>query len=126
MEEEVIMEIPDHLRVLVDQLGQAMVQALVNDSVSRELAKQIQAEGFDIALMLEATVALRLHGETDQNPNDSETMGAPDSEGKAENEFMPRAYFLPDPSKDIGGPSALPDWSDADKAFLKTFKISLE
>lgn len=120
------MEIPDKLRVLVDQLGQAMVQALVNDPTSRELAKQIQTEGFDIALMLEATVALRLREDPMEGLERSEAITSPDSESKPESEFMPRAYFLPDPSKDIVGPSALPDWSDADKAFLKTFKISLE
>nr|WP_320130930.1 hypothetical protein [uncultured Holophaga sp.] len=52
------MEIPEHLRGLIEQLGQAIVRAMAENSESRELARRIQEEGFDVALMVEATVAL--------------------------------------------------------------------
>lgn len=52
------MDIPDELRALVDQLGEALVEALVNDPKSRGLAGRIQEHGYDLALAIEATVAL--------------------------------------------------------------------
>ena len=93
------MEIPDHLREIVDRLGHALVEALANDQQSRALVMELQAQGFDMALMLEATVALRKR--TDD----------PDEDPGPEGEFT---------LSDSGG-----TWSEADKAFLRTFKISL-
>ena len=52
------MEIPENLREIVDRLGVALVKALANDESSRALVQEIQSYGFDMALMLEATVAL--------------------------------------------------------------------
>ena len=93
------MEIPENLREIVDRLGQALVEALAKDAESRALVMEIQSQGFDMALMLEATVALRRR--------DSE-----DSEFEA-----PEGEFT------LGGSGS--QWSEADKAFLHTFKISL-
>jgi hypothetical protein len=93
------MEIPENLREIVDRLGVALVKALANDESSRALVQEIQAHGFDMALMLEATVAL--HKRNDE-----------DGEGDGEAEF----------TLNRGGGQ----WSEEDKAFLKTFKISLE
>lgn len=93
------MEIPEHLREIVDRLGQALMEALANDEESRALVLEIQARGFDMALMLEATVALRKREE------DGNEMEQVDSE-----------FTL----SESGG-----QWSEADKAFLRTFKISL-
>ncbi len=96
---ESAMEIPENLREIVDRLGVALVKALANDAHSRALVQEIQAYGFDMALMLEATVAL--HKRDDGEGGEAEDPGsAPD---RAEGE-----------------------WSEEDKAFLKTFKISLE
>jgi hypothetical protein len=95
------MEIPEHLREIVDRLGVALVRALANDESSRALVQEIQAYGFDMALMLEATVALHKRSEDDG-----------DGEGT-------------EPGEPILDESAVV-WSEEDKAFLKTFKISLE
>ena len=54
------MKIPDDIHALVDQLGEAMVEALVSDPRSRELAAKLQEKGYDLALVIEATVALTL------------------------------------------------------------------
>jgi uncharacterized protein (UPF0335 family) len=94
------MEIPEHLREIVDRLGHALVEALANDQQSRALVMELQAQGFDMALMLEATVALRRR---------SEEAGAQDT--------APEGEFT---LSESGG-----TWSEADKAFLRTFKISL-
>ena len=56
------MDIPEEVQALVDQLGEALVAALVNDTACRALAAQIQDSGFDLALAIEATVALTLRG----------------------------------------------------------------
>jgi len=93
------MEIPEHLREIVDRLGHALVEALANDQESRALVMELQAQGFDMALILEATVALRRR---ETHPGAE----APMQDG----EFR------------LGNPEA---WSDEDRAFLHTFKISL-
>jgi hypothetical protein len=92
------MEIPETLREIVDRLGTALVEALAQDKESRALVMEIQAQGFDMALILEATVALhkREPGEEATSPTGQVTL------------------------RDPAGP-----WSDEDKAFLRTFKISL-
>jgi predicted transcriptional regulator len=120
------MEIPENLHALVDQLGQAIVQALVNDPQSRELAKQIQAAGFDIALLLEATVALRQREEGHERVEETLSSEQVELRRESEHESTTRAYLLRDSAADSVAPSAIPEWSEADKAFLKTFKISLE
>lgn len=52
------MDIPEEVQALVDQLGEALVAALVNDATCRTLAAKIQDQDFDLALGIEATVAL--------------------------------------------------------------------
>jgi len=98
------MEIPENLREIVDRLGVALVKALANDESSRALVQEIQAYGFDMALMLEATVALHKRDDPEAEPEGFEGLG-------------PDAGFTPDRRG---------QWSEEDKAFLKTFKISLE
>lgn len=90
------MDMPEPLRELVDQLGEALVRALATDAASRELVGQIQAQGFEVGLMLEATVALHKL----------------EDEGHAEE--------LP------VEPDAPAAWSPEDRAFLKSFKIALD
>jgi len=101
------MEIPEQLREIVDRLGVALVKALANDESSRALVQEIQAHGFDMALMLEATVALHKRGE-----------GGDGDDGEDETASQESEFTL--------NPGAGGEWSEEDKAFLKTFKISLE
>ena len=93
------MQIPENLRDIVDRLSTAMVQALARDEATRALARQIQAQGFELALVLEATVALQPR----EDPEDQE----PQDEG----EFTMGAHKT--------------QWSEEDKAFLRTFRISM-
>ena len=93
------MKIPEHLRSIVDRLGTAMVQALARDEETRALARQIQAQGFDIALVLEATVALQPHQNEDAGPDGVAGQFTMAEEGV--------------------------QWSESDKAFLNTFRISM-
>ncbi len=103
------MEIPENLREIVDRLGVALVKALANDESSRALVQEIQAYGFDMALMLEATVALHKRNE------EGDPEGGEGIEGPAQ---APEGEFTLDHGQG--------EWSEEDKAFLKTFKISLE
>jgi uncharacterized protein (UPF0335 family) len=98
---EAAMKIPENLRDIVDRLGTAMVQALAKDEETRALAREIQAHGFDIALVLEATVALRQR-EDAESARDG---------GPRASEFTVAEHE--------------PQWSEADKAFLRTFRISM-
>jgi hypothetical protein len=59
------MNIPDDLRGLVDELGEALVSAMVLDERCRELTTRIQAAGFDLSLSLEAMVTP--HSATDSD-----------------------------------------------------------
>lgn len=95
------MELPEPIQELVARLGEALVQALAQDPQSREIARQIQEAGFDTAVMVEATIALHQR------------------EAEAGEGARPR----PEPSPEPERPTA---WSEEDRAFLKTFKISLD
>lgn len=90
------MDMPEPLRELVDQLGEALVRALATDVESRSIVQRIQEHGFDVALMLEATVALHKR----------------DEDGE------------PIPMTEEAEQPAL--WSEEDRAFLRKFKISLD
>jgi hypothetical protein len=110
------MEIPEQLREIVDRLGVALVKALANDEQSRALVQEIQAYGFDMALMLEATVAL--HKREPEGESELET-GEEDERDEADETPSGEASYTLDRS------GATP-WSAEDRAFLKTFKIALE
>jgi len=49
------MDLPDHLHHLVSELGDSLVKALSEDDHCRELAFQIQAKGYGLMLILEAS-----------------------------------------------------------------------
>jgi hypothetical protein len=120
------MEIPEHLRELVDQLGQALVQALATDPASRALARRIQAEGYEVTLMLEATVALHKR-DTEGDPEFSEaTEKGRDLEDPGP-EGDPEGWPTPEALRSQGEPERSgSQWSEEDRAFLRTFKISLD
>jgi len=59
------MDIPEDLRGLVDELGEALVSAMVLDERCRELTTRIQAAGFDLSLSLEAMVTLHSASDLD-------------------------------------------------------------
>lgn len=108
------MELPERLRELVEKLGQAVVEALANDPGCKELTQEIQQEGFDVALMLEATVALHRRDE-------NRGLGLGEFHTSGEMRLIPgtsRPTENESPQKGA--------WSDDDKAFLKTFRISLD
>ena len=94
------MDLPEELQPLIDHLGQAIVQAVAGDARCHELAGQIQALGWDMALMVEATVALHKRDEDSASPEGPE---------RAEAEAP-----------------ASPQWSEEDRAWLHRFKIRLD
>lgn len=49
------MDLPEHLHNLVSELGDSLVKALAEDEHCRELAFRIQAEGYGLMLILEAS-----------------------------------------------------------------------
>lgn len=49
------MDLPEHLHQLVSELGDSLVKALSEDDHCRDLAFQIQAKGFGLMLILEAS-----------------------------------------------------------------------
>ncbi|MCE1228894.1 MAG: hypothetical protein LWX11_05335 [Firmicutes bacterium] len=93
------------MNALVEQLGQALVRALAEDEASRALARKIHEEGFEVALMIEATVALH------PVKGDASEEAATEGERPVERPSAEGAESL---------------WSEEDKAFLRTFKIALD
>ncbi|MDP1832969.1 MAG: hypothetical protein Q8K67_13000 [Geothrix sp.] len=49
------MDLPEHLHHLVSDLGDSLVKALSEDDHCRDLAFQIQAKGYGLMLILEAS-----------------------------------------------------------------------
>jgi hypothetical protein len=49
------MDLPEHLHHLVSDLGDSLVKALSEDEHCRDLAFQIQAKGYGLMLILEAS-----------------------------------------------------------------------
>ncbi|MCL1908688.1 MAG: hypothetical protein FWG12_04900 [Holophagaceae bacterium] len=105
------METPKEVRSLIDQLGQAMVQAVMADKEGQRIIMQIQETGFDVGVMLEATVAL--HPKQSDGEDESSEIGAID-EGILSN-------LLPD-SPEIDKF----EWSEEDRALMCNFRISLD
>lgn len=108
------METPKEVRGLIDQLGQALVQAIMSDEEGQRLIMQIQETGFDVGLMLEATVALH-----PKKTDDSDELAE-----KCANEGARLARLSPDPLEidDTGNF----EWSEEDKALMCNFRISLD
>lgn len=100
------MDLPEPVQQLVEHLGEAMVQALAADTQSRELAKQIQSFGFEVALLVEATVALHVRDEEEEG---------------ADTEI--RAHLR---AEALETEETASQWSEEDRAFLRTFRISLD
>jgi len=119
------METPEEVRSLIDQLGQALVQAIISDTAGQDLIKQIQQTGFEVGIMLEATVAL--------HQKDKEEMEGQDEEFSDESMEIAEAlarYFSRGPR-----PKGLDDtcesirnfeWSEEDRAMLCNFRIRLD
>jgi hypothetical protein len=108
------MEIPEGLRELVDRLGRALVQALVTDEQCRVLAKEIQEGGYEVGLMIEATLALHRREEEpslSEEDRDAQIIRLQTSD-------VPVRIEKPEREG--------PQWSEDDRAFLQKFKISLD
>jgi hypothetical protein len=66
------MELPEHLHQLVSDLGDSLVKALSEDDHCRDLAFQIQANGYGLMLILEASLMMAGPREW-SDPKDAET-----------------------------------------------------
>jgi hypothetical protein len=128
------METPKEVRSLVDQLGQALVQAIISDSAGKDLIKQIQQTGFEVGIMLEATVAL--HQKDKDMEEDEERDG--DADDAMEIAEAIARYFSRDNSRDNSrnaeqrepesnsGNYRNLEWSEEDKALMCNFRIRLD
>jgi hypothetical protein len=66
------MDLPEHLHHLVSELGDSLVKALSEDDHCRDLAVQIQAKGYGLMLILEASpLALGPRESSDSEESDS-------------------------------------------------------
>ena len=51
------MDLPEEIQKLVSELGDSLLDSLGEDPACRELALRIQESGYDLCLVLEATLA---------------------------------------------------------------------
>lgn len=51
------MDLPEEIQKLVSDLGDSLLNSLAEDPACRELALRIQESGYDLCLVLEATLA---------------------------------------------------------------------
>jgi hypothetical protein len=66
------MDLPEHLHHLVSELGDSLVKALAEDDHCRDLAFQIQAKGYGLMLILEAS-PLSIGPREASDPEDSDS-----------------------------------------------------
>lgn len=97
------MELPENVKHLVEELGDSLMEALAENPKCKELIHDIQAQEFDLVMMLEATVALR------KKDNQAD---------RSEFEERESANFSPQTNDRSDG-----SWSEGDKQFLKSFRI---
>ncbi len=91
------MDLPESLQQLIEAMGARVMAVVAEDPACRALAQQIQQEGWEVGLFVEATIALTRRE---------------DAEGPD----------LPPLERTDG---AAP-WSQEDREFLKTFRIRLD
>ena len=66
------MDLPEQLHHLVSELGDSLVKALSEDDHCRDLAFQIQAKGYGLMLILEASpLSSRIHGSEEPEDDDA-------------------------------------------------------
>jgi len=105
-------EVPREVKELVDQLGQMFVQALVMDESSKDVLKQIQEHGFEVGILVEATVALH------SKSHDDDDIGFTPDDAPELAEILHNLLERTE-KKDL-------EWSEEDKALLCNFRISLD
>jgi len=129
-------EMSERVRELIDQLGRAFVQAIVTDEAGQDLLRQIQETGFDVGLMLEATVALHpKRAEDDDEDEDEESpkkcpfYEATSDWGESDEQRIERiAQMVRAEMEEREEPLETKnfEWSAEDKALLCNFRISID
>jgi len=122
------METPKEVRSLVDQLGQAFVQAIISDTAGQDIIKQIQETGFEVGIMLEATVALHQKDkemEGQEEECDDESMEIAEALARYFSRDYSRAARRREPEDSCENIRNF-EWSEEDKALLCNFRIRLD
>lgn len=65
------MDLPEEIQKLVSELGDSLLNSLAEDSACRDLALRIQEHGYDLCLVLEATLVTREDREEETVPSGS-------------------------------------------------------
>jgi hypothetical protein len=109
------MDTPREVRDLVEQLSQSLVQAIMSNEEGQKIISLIQQNGFEVGLILEATVALHPRDDLD----DLESCPA-----------ALRNIHFPghDPDNAIRHEDFKNncEWSEEDRALMCNFNISLD
>ncbi len=97
------MELPEKVKYLVEELGDSLMEALAENQKCKELIQDIQAQEFDLVMMLEATLALRKKQSKDTHV-EAKGIGQENISFESTDNFQGI-------------------WSEDDKQFLKSFRI---
>jgi hypothetical protein len=126
--EEWAMETPKEVRSLVDQLGQALVQAIISDNAGQDLIKQIQQTGFEVGIMLEATVTLHQKDkEIDRQEEEcyDESMEIAEALARYFSRDYSKVTRCKEPEDSCENLRNF-EWSEEDKALMCNFRIRLD
>lgn len=102
----------DRLKELMQDLGNAINESLSDSDRIAEAIGEIKRAGYDVFLVLEATIGFNKRGEGEEEEDD-----VPEIEG----EFSPNK-----PEPKVRGRGGRLSWTSQDQKFLRALKISLD
>ena len=106
----------DRLKDLMQELGQAINESLSDSERIAAAIGEIKRSGYDVFLVLEATIGFNKREEGDEEPGD----------GLLESETPEPVVEKPKRARRIFDSSGKVKWTSQDTKFLKALKISLE
>lgn len=105
----------DRLKELMQELGQAINESLSDSDRIAAAIGEIRRAGYDVFLVLEATIGFNKRDENSADEDDGETI----LETRLEAEFEPEIAGASEPTARI-------KWTAQDQKFLRALKIAVD
>lgn len=102
------LHLDDRLKELMQDLGNAINESLSDSDRIAEAIGEIKRAGYDVFLVLEATIGFNKRGEDDEAPEIASELSTSQPESK------------------VRGRSGSLSWTSQDQKFLRALKISLD
>lgn len=105
------MELPEQVKNLIEELGNSLMMALSEDERCKAITLDIQNQGYELVMLLEATVAL------------TKTKGGSTIEIEAKEKTTRRRRHKVKQNLYDSSESDSTSWTEADRSFLRAFHI---